>query len=38
MKLVDRNDIEGWAERFDSKGNLPTLISRLIRATTPLST
>lgn len=38
MKLVDRNDIERWAERFDSKGNFPTLISRLVRATTPLST
>lgn len=38
MKLVDRNDIERWADRFDSKGNFPTLISRLVRATTPLST
>ncbi len=38
MKLIDRNDIENWAERFDSKGNLPTLVSRLVRATTPFST
>lgn len=38
MNLVDRNDIERWAERFGSKGNLPTLIARLVRATTPLST
>lgn len=38
MKLIDRNDLERWAERFDSKGNLPTLVSRLVRATTPLST
>ena len=38
MKLVNRNDIERWAERFESKGDLPILISRLVRATTPLST
>lgn len=38
MKLVTRNDIENWAKRFDSKGNLPLLILRLIRATTPAST
>jgi hypothetical protein len=38
MKLVDRNDIERWAERFDSKGNFATLISKLVRATTPPST
>lgn len=38
MKLVNRNDLESWAERFDSKSNLPILISRLVRATTPLST
>jgi hypothetical protein len=38
MRLVDRNDIENWAERVDSKASLPILISRLIRATTPFST
>lgn len=38
MKLVDRNDIERWAERFDSKGNFATLISKLVRATNPAST
>jgi hypothetical protein len=38
MKLVTRDDLERWAERFDSKGNLPLLISRLVRATTPVST
>ena len=38
MKLVTRNDIEGWAERFDSKGDFPYLISRLVQATTPIST
>ncbi len=38
MKLVTRDDIERWAERFDSKGTLPLLISRLVRATTPVST
>jgi hypothetical protein len=38
MKLVTRDDIERWAERIDSKGDLPYLISRLVRATTPAST
>jgi hypothetical protein len=38
MKLIDRNDIESWANRFDSKGNFPSLVSRLVRATTPTST
>lgn len=38
MKLIDRNDIERWAERIDSKGNFATLISKLVRATTPIST
>ena len=38
MKLVDRNDIETWAERVDSKFSLPILISRLVKASTPYST
>lgn len=38
MKLVTRDNIERWAERIDSKGDLPYLISRLVRATTPMST
>jgi len=38
MKLITHDDIERWAERIDSKGNLPLLISRLVRATTPTST
>lgn len=38
MKLVTRDDIERWAERIDSKGDLPYLMSRLVRATTPAST
>ncbi len=38
MKLVTRLDIERWAETFVSKGDLPYLISRLVRATTPAST
>jgi hypothetical protein len=38
MKLIDRNDIETWAGRFDSKGLFPVLISKLVRATTPQST
>ena len=38
MKLVTRDDIERWADGADSKGNLPSLVSRLVRATTPSST
>ncbi len=38
MKLVTRDDIERWAETSFSKGDLPYLISRLVRATTPMST
>ncbi|QMU28801.1 hypothetical protein [Adhaeribacter radiodurans] len=38
MKFIDRHDIERWAERYDSKGYLPNLISRLVRSTTPLGT
>jgi hypothetical protein len=38
MKLVTRTHLENWAERVDSKGDLPYLISRLVRATTPAST
>lgn len=38
MRIVTREHLEHWAERFDSKGNLPILISRLVRATTPNST
>jgi len=38
MKLVTRDHLENWAKRNDSKGNLPYLISRLVRATTPQST
>ena len=38
MKLVTRDNIERWAETFVSKGDLPYLISRLVRATTPAST
>lgn len=38
MKLVTRNHLEDWADRVDSKSDLPYLISRLVRATTPVST
>ena len=38
MRLVTRKHLEDWAERIDSKGDLPYLISRLVRATTPAST
>ena len=34
MRLITRDDIERWADRFDSKANLPILIAKLIRATT----
>lgn len=38
MKLLTRDNIERWAERIDSKGDFPYLISRLVRETTPAST
>jgi hypothetical protein len=38
MKLVTRNDIENWASTAFSKTDLPYLISKLVRATTPIST
>lgn len=38
MKLVTRDHIERWAETTFSKGDLPYLISRLVRATAPINT
>ena len=38
MKFIERIDLERWAKTYDSKGSLPTLISRLVRATTPPGT
>ncbi len=38
MKLVTRDDIEDWARTALSKTDLPYLISKLVRATTPIST
>ena len=38
MKLITRDDIENWVERFDAKGFLPILLAKLVRATTPAST
>src|SRR5690349_15178218 len=38
MKLVTRSHIERWSETTFSKGDLPYLILRLVRATTPAST
>ena len=38
MKLVTRDDIEGWVERFDAKGFFPILMSKLVRATTHANT
>lgn len=38
MRLINRNNIQTWAESADSKLNLPILISKLVRATTPSST
>lgn|SRR5690606_23677970 len=38
MKLVTRDNLESWAKTTFSKSALPYLISRLVRATTPIST
>lgn len=38
MKLVNRDNLERWADTTFSKAALPYLISRLVRATTPVST
>ncbi len=38
MKLITRNDIENWSQTALSKTDLPYLISKLVRATTPSST
>ncbi len=38
MRLIDRSDIELWAKKIDSKSYLPVLISRLVKAVTPIST
>ena len=38
MNLVTRNHLERWAETTLSKSNLPYLVSRLVRASTPAST
>ena len=38
MKLVTRDNLENWADTTFSKAVLPYLISRLVRATTPVST
>ncbi|WP_343561552.1 hypothetical protein [Sphingobacterium sp.] len=38
MKLVTKDNLENWAKTTFSKSNLPYLISRLVRATTPNNT
>lgn len=38
MRLINRTNIDTWAKSADSKTNLPILISKLVRATTPIST
>lgn len=38
MRLIDRTDIELWANKIDSKTYLPILVSRLVKAITPLNT
>ncbi len=38
MKLVTRDNLESWANTTFSKAALPSLISRLVRATTPANT
>jgi hypothetical protein len=38
MRLITRDSIERWANQYTAKADLPYLISRLIRATTPHTT
>jgi len=38
MKLVTRDNLERWADTTFSKADLPYLIKRLVRATTPATT
>lgn len=38
MRLINRDHIQNWANRYDAKGNFPILISRLIRSTTTYDT
>ncbi len=38
MRLVTKDNLENWADTTFSKESLPHLVSRLIRATTPVST
>jgi len=38
MRLITRDDIESWVERFDAKGFFPILMAKLVRATTPPNT
>lgn len=38
MRLIERKDIERWAGQYDSKGNFPILVSRLVHASTPVGT
>jgi hypothetical protein len=38
MRIIDRTNIENWSKSADSKTNLPILISKLVRATTPMTT
>ena len=38
MQLIDRKDLENWADTYDSMGYLPYLMLRLIRASTPNTT
>ena len=38
MRLINRKDIEDWANSFETKGYLPIIIARLVRATTHVST
>ncbi|WP_027066167.1 hypothetical protein [Maribacter sp. Hel_I_7] len=38
MQLIDRKDLENWADTYDSMGYLPYLMLRLTRASTPNTT
>ena len=37
MKKIEKSDLKTWADRYESKGNFPLLISKLVFATAPLS-
>lgn len=38
MRLIQRAQIENWADTYNAKADLPALISRLVRGSMPMST